>query len=178
MIYKELRKQRGETIKQTAAAIGISASHLGRIESHKRTLTDDIEDRLKKHFNIDFRKCDKLVLVDKSKLDEKDNEIKVTHEPVVEIQNQVTQQLEQVEETHTQRCTRYRKPIPKDWDYIDVYRVCELFNVDDSSGATQQAMKKLIAAGTRGYKDKLQDYKEAQFAIDEKIKLLEGAKDA
>lgn len=224
MIYKELRKQHGETIKQTAAAIGISASHLGRIESGKRTLTEEIEEKLKKHFGIDFKVGDKIVLVDESKLilangdhfptlftnDEdrifevmaitstgtlytenargmmisicrKEFEaIKKLDEPHITPTQDNKQERQAVnkDDAHNKRCTRYRKPIPKDWDYIDVYRVCDLFEVDDSSGATQQAVKKLIASGTRGYKDKLQDYKEAEFAIQERIRSLESKEDA
>ena len=33
---------------------------------------------------------------------------------------------------------------------IDVYEVCKLFNIKDSSGATQHAIKKLLLMGGRG----------------------------
>jgi len=36
-------------------------------------------------------------------------------------------------------------------DYIDVYRVCELFGVTNS--CLQHALKKLLVAGGRGHKD-------------------------
>lgn len=45
-------------------------------------------------------------------------------------------------------------------DYIDVYRVCDLFEVTDA--AIAHAVKKLLVAGGRGAgKDKEQDVKEA-----------------
>jgi len=54
---------------------------------------------------------------------------------------------------------------------IDVYRVCELFAVDDSSGATQHAIKKLLLPGQRGAgKSKVKDIQEA---IDTLTRLVE-----
>lgn len=44
---------------------------------------------------------------------------------------------------------------------IDVYKVCELFGVEDPSGALQHAIKKLLVPGKRGVKDRKQDIKEA-----------------
>lgn len=44
---------------------------------------------------------------------------------------------------------------------IDVYKVCELFGIDDPSGAIQHAIKKLLVAGGRGVKDREKDIKEA-----------------
>jgi hypothetical protein len=45
------------------------------------------------------------------------------------------------------------------YDYIDVYRVLLLFNVSDP--CIQHAAKKLLASGTRGYKDVSTDIQEA-----------------
>lgn len=44
-------------------------------------------------------------------------------------------------------------------DYIDVYRVLELFEVDNN--AIAHAIKKLLCAGTRGSKNEQQDIQEA-----------------
>lgn len=45
---------------------------------------------------------------------------------------------------------------------VDVYRVHELFDIQDPSGAIQHASKKLLVAGGRGAgKDKTQDIQEA-----------------
>lgn len=35
-------------------------------------------------------------------------------------------------------------------DYMDVYDVCEIFGIHDSSGCLQHAIKKLLCAGGRG----------------------------
>lgn len=47
-------------------------------------------------------------------------------------------------------------------DEVDVYRMCDIFRVDDCSGATQHALKKLLLPGQRGAgKDRRKDYQEA-----------------
>lgn len=56
---------------------------------------------------------------------------------------------------------------------IDIYDVCNLFKVNDSSGCIQHAIKKLLCAGQRGTKSTIQDYREAMDSIDRKIQLLE-----
>ena len=43
-------------------------------------------------------------------------------------------------------------------DYIDVYRVCKLFDVTDP--CLQHALKKLLVAGGRGHKDISHDIKD------------------
>lgn len=45
--------------------------------------------------------------------------------------------------------------------FIDVYKVCDLFQIQDASGALQHAIKKLLCAGQRGTKDKFRDVQEA-----------------
>ena len=48
-------------------------------------------------------------------------------------------------------------------DFIDVYQVHNLFNVDDPSGAIQHASKKLLLSGVRtGGKSKADDIREAR----------------
>ena len=47
----------------------------------------------------------------------------------------------------------------KAYDYIDVYRVLTLFDVDNP--CLQHAIKKLLCAGQRGDKDSYQDIQEA-----------------
>lgn len=43
----------------------------------------------------------------------------------------------------------YYKPCP--YTHVDVYRVCEMFNVTDP--CLQHALKKLLVAGGRGHKN-------------------------
>lgn len=58
---------------------------------------------------------------------------------------------------------------------VDVYRVCQLFNVDDPSGAIQHAIKKLLVAGGRGAgKDLRKDIQEAVDTLQRKLDLLDG----
>lgn len=44
---------------------------------------------------------------------------------------------------------------------IDVYRVCERFQIQDPSGAIQHAIKKILLPGQRGGKDREKDIREA-----------------
>lgn len=53
--------------------------------------------------------------------------------------------------------SHYHKPCP--YEYIDVYRVLELWKVSDP--CLQHAIKKLLVAGDRGVKDIEKDVKEA-----------------
>lgn len=47
--------------------------------------------------------------------------------------------------------------------YMDVYLVCKVFVVEDSSGALQHAIKKLLLSGVRtGNKSKYKDIREAR----------------
>lgn len=55
-------------------------------------------------------------------------------------------------------------------EYIDTYRVCELYGV---SGPIENAVKKLLCSGARGAKDQMQDLKEAISSINRKIEMLE-----
>lgn len=56
---------------------------------------------------------------------------------------------------------------------IDVYRVCDLFGVQDPSGATQHAIKKLLLPGQRGGKPMRQDLQEAVDSLNRRIQMLD-----
>lgn len=66
---------------------------------------------------------------------------------------------------------KYKRPVGNR-SHIDVYDVCGIFQVLDPSGATQQAVKKLLCSGQRGYKDAVQDLREAVQAIERRIEML------
>lgn len=54
----------------------------------------------------------------------------------------------------------------------DVYRFCQLFDVDDPSGATQHAIKKLVLPGQRGgNKGKWKDMQEAVDTLNRRIEM-------
>ena len=69
-----------------------------------------------------------------------------------------------------------------EYDTLDVYDICELYKIEDSSGATQHALKKILLAGKRGGgKDKKKDLKEAidslQCKVDRILSPVERAVD-
>lgn len=59
-----------------------------------------------------------------------------------------------------------------DIDEIDVYRVCDLFDVFDTSGAIHHAIKKLLCSGKRGVKDYRKDLEEARDSIQRKLDIM------
>lgn len=59
-----------------------------------------------------------------------------------------------------------------DLDEIDVYRVCDLFEVNDASGAIQHALKKLLCPGERGVKGYRKDLEEARDSIQRKLDIM------
>lgn len=65
--------------------------------------------------------------------------------------------------------SHYHKDVSQ-YDTIDVYAVCKIFDVQDTSGCLQHAIKKLLVTGQRGHKDRKTDI---QNAIDTLNRLLE-----
>lgn len=63
----------------------------------------------------------------------------------------------------------YFKKCP--YDYVDVYRVLELFEVDNP--CLQHAIKKLLVAGGRGVKDTKKDIQEAIDTLTRKLEMDE-----
>lgn len=66
----------------------------------------------------------------------------------------------------------YFKPVANLTE-IDIYRVCDLFAVDDPSGATQHAIKKLLLPGQRGAKDRRKDLQEAIDTLQRRLQMLD-----
>ena len=56
---------------------------------------------------------------------------------------------------------------------IDVYRVCQIFGVDDSSGALQHAIKKLLLPGKRGAKNYRKDIQEAIYTLMRRLEMMD-----
>lgn len=67
--------------------------------------------------------------------------------------------------------SHYFKDVSK-LDVIDVYGVCELFQVNDPSGATHHALKKLLLPGKRGSKSRKKDLQEAVDTLNRRIEML------
>ena len=58
-------------------------------------------------------------------------------------------------------------------EYMDTYDVCDVFIVNDPSGATQHAIKKLLLSGTRnGGKSVEQDIREAIDSLERRLAIL------
>jgi hypothetical protein len=66
----------------------------------------------------------------------------------------------------------YYKHCP--YEYIDVYRVLDLFGVSDQ--AIGHAIKKLLVAGGRGHKDIEKDIKEAIVTLERRVEMWEENK--
>lgn len=65
----------------------------------------------------------------------------------------------------------YFKDVSK-LDEVDVYLVCKIFNIQDPSGCTQHAIKKLLLPGVRtGGKSELDDIKEARDTLNRRIEI-------
>lgn len=75
---------------------------------------------------------------------------------------------ELMEEENDQRQTnKYQRECKS--VFIDVYDVLKAFEV--TNPAIAHAVKKLLAGGQRGYKDTIQDYKEAIVSIQRAVEL-------
>ena len=75
-----------------------------------------------------------------------------------------------VNKTSVRAHSHYFRDVSKLTD-LDVYRICDLF-VDDRSGATQHALKKILLPGLRGVKDRMKDYQEAVDTLNRKIEMM------
>lgn len=65
--------------------------------------------------------------------------------------------------------SHYHKNVSQ-YDTIDIYALCKIFDIQDPSGCTQHAIKKLLVTGQRGHKDRLRDL---QDVIDTVKRLVE-----
>lgn len=58
---------------------------------------------------------------------------------------------------------KYYKPVPAGVTEVDIYMVCAMFGVEDTSGAMHHALKKILLPGVRtGGKSRYDDIKEAR----------------
>ncbi len=74
-----------------------------------------------------------------------------------------------------QKYSYYRKPIPANWPYIDVYRLVELYDIP--RGPVEHAFKKMVALGKRGgSKDYRKDLEECIASLQEAIKMMDETK--
>ena len=65
--------------------------------------------------------------------------------------------------------SHYYKKVPEGVEYIDVYRVLEMFSVSDP--AIQHALKKLLVAGGRGHKNLIKDVEEAIISLNRWVEM-------
>lgn len=71
--------------------------------------------------------------------------------------------------------SHYHKDVSQ-YDTIDVYALCKIFDIQDPSGCTQHAIKKLLVTGQRGHKDRLNDLQDVIDTVKRLIE-LEGLAD-
>lgn len=73
------------------------------------------------------------------------------------------------------RYPRYYKRIPEGVTCLDIYAICQMFPVEDPSGAINHARKKLLIPGTRtGGKSIYNDVKEARDTLTRWLELNAG----
>jgi hypothetical protein len=85
--------------------------------------------------------------------------------------NEQVEQVEQSEQVSANvKHRHYFRDISKLTE-LDVYRICDLY-VDDRSGATQHAIKKLLLPGQRGAKDRAKDIQEAVDTLNRKLQMI------
>ena len=87
-------------------------------------------------------------------------------EKVLNGEFELNNKSEDVERKHS----HYFKDV-RHLDYIDIYQVCKLFEVDDPSHCTQHSIKKLLMSGKRGAKDKLKDIVEARDTLNRYLQI-------
>lgn len=64
-------------------------------------------------------------------------------------------------ESPTKKHAHYFKDV-SDLDEVDVYIVCNIFEVNDFSGCKHHSIKKLLLSGGRGVKSEFKDVSEAR----------------
>lgn len=95
---------------------------------------------------------------------------KETQEAMQEVLSKPNNPTKEVKHSH------YRKSV-EGLDYIDIYRVCRLFGVEDNSHCLHHAIKKLLMSGKRGSKSKIKDITEARDSLNSYLsdeELFEG----
>ena len=92
-------------------------------------------------------------------------------ERVLNTKFELNTKSEDVERKHS----HYFKDV-RHLDYIDIYQVCKLFEVEDPSHCTQHSIKKLLMSGKRGVKDKMKDIIEARDTLNRYLQ-IEGVEE-
>ena len=71
---------------------------------------------------------------------------------------------------NAKKYSHYFKQLPEGLRFIDIYTILHLWNVPHNLG---HAIKKLLAPGKRGTKDRIKDIKEARDTLNRELELLE-----
>ncbi|MGB2063670.1 MAG: hypothetical protein ACPHUL_00855 [Marinomonas gallaica] len=119
------------------------------------------------YFNHGVPKIDSVILGEK--LDSDFVDLEKWAKDSEEIGRQ--REAEAAQKSNGSKHSHYFKDV-SDLDEIDVYRVCDLFDVNDTSGAIQHALKKLLCSGQRGVKDYRKDLEEARDSIQRKLDIM------
>lgn len=97
-------------------------------------------------------------------------------ERFVNFKGQADRRKNHAEMTNAQKYPKYFKDV-SDITELDVYRVHQLFNVQDASGALQHASKKILLSGVRtGGKNFYKDVQEARDALNRWLEMNDHRK--
>ena len=113
-----------------------------------------------------------VVMADKPEVDE-DNISKVIAKAWSEACIKGAAGVVRPKENVLKKHNHYFKDV-SDYKEIDVYALCKIFEVDDPSGCTQHAIKKLLVTGKRGHKDRLRDLQDVVDTVKRLIELETG----
>ena len=72
---------------------------------------------------------------------------------------------------NAEKYPHYFKKLPENMEFIDIYAILHLWDVPHNLG---HAIKKLLAPGERGTKDRIKDIKEARDTLNRELELLES----
>lgn len=73
--------------------------------------------------------------------------------------------LKKVKKSNGVKHNHYKKDVSS-YDVIDIYDVCEIFEVEDNSGCTHHIIKKLLVMGKRGHKTKERDLQDIKDSVE------------
>jgi hypothetical protein len=93
----------------------------------------------------------------------------MTDPALIEMNAAYEQSIEQPAPKNAKKFPHYYKRLLRTETHVDIYRVCELFNV--GGGPVEHAIKKLFALGKRGAKDRRQDLLDAIDSLNRAIEM-------
>jgi hypothetical protein len=126
-----------------------------------------------KYANLNEEKALRIMTLEKE-LEEFRDECVSLHDELFEVREELepseTPNVAKVTPTNQPLYPHYYRPVPENVTHVDIDWVLKSWNVGCVEG---HAIKKLLCAGQRGVKDKLQDLNEARNSVNRAIELEE-----